>query len=105
MRRFVVRAGPMVHSSGLMPAARTTDCQRSRSSLKKAAVSAGVLATGADDKSANFLLTSGALMASLISADNFSASSIGVPGGAMMANQVTDRKSGKVSAIAGTSGS
>jgi hypothetical protein len=39
-----------------------------------------------------------------MSADNFSASCAGVPGGAMMANQVIDRKSGMISAIASTSG-
>jgi hypothetical protein len=45
--------------SALMPAAAITAFQRSRSSLMKAAVSAGVPATEFENWSSNFLATSG----------------------------------------------
>ena len=79
--------------------------QRSRSSLRNRAISAGVLPTASRlPISVMRFATSGSFRTSATAAETFSVIAAGVFGGAAMANQVTERNPGKPdSAIVGNS--
>ena len=72
----------------VMPADRITPPQRSVSSLRNAAISAGVASDASSPASSRRLRTSGSLVIASMADDNRSTISLGVPGGATTRNMI-----------------